>query len=338
MQHSFFWRPEEIDINKDKSDFKNLMPHEKHIFLANLKYQILLDSIQSRSPNLALLPFISIPELEACVLAWTFFESIHARSYTHIIRNVIPNPSEVFDTIVIDPNIVARAKALAQHYDDFIEYGNYYLLLGEGNHVITSNNGKSKVIEITLKQLKKKLVKMLISINILEGIRFYASFACSWAFAENKKMEGNALIIKLICRDENIHLGVTQNIIKYLQKEDADIQEIMKELEDEILEMFDLAVAQEKEWATYLFKNGSILGLNDVILGQFVEYMANRRMKTLGLKQRYETLKNPLSWTDHWITSDKVQVAPQETNITSYIVGGIKMDVTAETFKNFVVE
>lgn len=337
MQHSFFWRPEEIDVNKDRSDFKNLMPHEKHIFLSNLKYQILLDSIQSRSPNIALLPFISIPELEACVIAWTFFESIHARSYTHIIRNVVPNPGEIFDSIVIEPAIVDRARTLAQHYDEFIEYGNFYLLLGEGDHVITSNNGVTRVISISKRELKKKLARMLISINILEGVRFYASFACSWAFAENKKMEGNALIIKLICRDENIHLGVTQNIIKNLPKDDADFIEILKELEEEIYDMFKLAVEQEKEWAKYLFKYGSILGLNDIILGQFVEYMANRRLKTLGLKQIFETTKNPLTWTDHWITSDKVQVAPQETNITSYIVGGIKMDVTPDTFKDFTI-
>jgi ribonucleoside-diphosphate reductase beta chain len=337
MQHGFFWRPEEIDINKDRSDFKNLMPHEKHIFLKNLSYQILLDSVQSRSPNLALLPFISIPELEACVIAWTFFESIHARSYTHIIRNVVANPSEVFDNIVIDPHIVARAKSLTKYYDDFIEYGNYYQLLGEGTHVITSNNGETKVIELKKKELKKKLYLMLIAINILEGVRFYGSFATSWAFAENKKMEGNALIIKQICRDENIHLGITQNVLKFLPREDKDFIEIILECEAEVYVMFDIAVQQEKDFLVYLFKDGSILGLNETIGGSFIEYTANRRMKTLGLKQVYPTVKNPLTWTEHWITSDKVQVAPQETNITSYIVGGVSMDVTPETFKGFEI-
>lgn len=194
-QISFFWRPDEIDVSRDRIDYQGLPENEKHIFISNLKYQVLLDSIQGRSPNIALLPILSIPELEVFTTAWTFFESIHSRSYTHIIRNIVNDPSIVFDNIMDNEEIIKRAKPIAKYYDDLIEYANWYNLLGVGTHMV---NGKQLVID--MKELKKRLFLCLVCINVLEAIRFYVSFACSFAFAERELMEGNAKIIKLIAR------------------------------------------------------------------------------------------------------------------------------------------
>lgn len=196
QQKSFFWTPDEIDVSKDKIDFASLNAIEQHIFTSNLKRQILLDSVQGRGPNLMLLPYASLPELENFIETWSFFEgAIHSRSYTHIIRNVYPNPSEVFDTMLDIPEITACAEDISKYYDDLDDLGSLYQVLGEGTHTV---NGKNIVVDMY--ELKKKLWLCLNSINILEGIRFYVSFACSWAFAENKLMEGNAKIIRLICR------------------------------------------------------------------------------------------------------------------------------------------
>ena len=253
-QISFFWRPEEIDISKDRRDFANLPEHEKHIFISNLKYQTLLDSIQGRSPNVALLPLVSIPELETWIETWSFFETIHSRSYTHIIRNIVTDPSVVFDDIVDNEQILRRAEDIATYYDDLIEYSQYYNLFGEGTHTI---NGKT--ITISLRELKKKLYLCLMCVNVLEAIRFYVSFACSFSFAERELMEGNAKIIKLIARDEALHLTSTQHMLNIMKSgaDDPEMAEIAAELEDESYEIFRKAAEQEKEWAAYLFKDGS---------------------------------------------------------------------------------
>jgi len=325
----FFWRPEEIDVSKDRKDFADLTDHERHIFTSNLKRQILLDSVQGRSPNLAFLPHISIPELEVLVETWSFFETIHSRSYTHIIRNVYSNPSRVFDGMKDIPEIIDCAGDISKYYDDFIEYGQYYSLLGEGTHTV---NGKE--VKITKRELKKKLWLTLNSVNILEGIRFYVSFACSWAFAELKKMEGNAKIIKFIARDENTHLAASQQIIKNLPKEDTEFAEIKEECEEIVTKMFVEAVEQEKKWAHYLFKDGSMIGLNERLLSDYVEWVAAKRMKSVGVSCPYHVSKaNPLPWTEKWIGGGNVQVAPQETEISSYVIGGVKQDVSQDTFK-----
>lgn len=328
----YFWRPEEIDLSKDSKDFKDLTDHERHIFISNLQRQILLDSIQGRSPNVAMLPFVSLPELETLIETWSFFETIHSRSYTYLIQNVFSNPGEVFDEIMKIPKIVDDAKKITKHYDDFIEYGSWFNLLGNGVHTI---NGKT--IELTVTELKRRFYLMMVSINILEGIRFYVSFACSWAFAQQQhRMEGNAKIIKLICRDENLHLGITQNIIKKLPTDDPDFMPIIEECQDIVVQMYKDAVQDEKDWAAYLFKDGSMLGLNEQLLCDYIEFMANRRMKSLGLSMLYKQPNDPLSWTKHWINSEAVQVAPQETEQTSYIVGAIAQDVeNGITFKDF---
>jgi len=325
----FFWRPEEVDVSKDRKDFSELTDNEKHIFTSNLKRQILLDSVQGRSPNLAFLPHTSLPELEVLVETWSFFETIHSRSYTHIIRNVYSNPTLVFDTLTDSKEITDCAEDISKYYDDFIEYAGWYQLLGEGRHMVNS-----KVVEINEYDLKKKLWLCINSVNILEGVRFYVSFACSWAFAELKKMEGNAKIIKFIARDENTHLAASQQIIKNLVKEDADFIKIQEECDEQVKAMFVDAVEQEKAWAKYLFKDGSMIGLNEKLLADYVEWIASKRMKSIGLQCPYQVSKsNPLPWTEKWIGGGNVQVAPQETEISSYVIGGVKQDVNEDTLK-----
>lgn len=326
-QLGFFWRPEEVDVLRDAKDFKDLTEHEQHIFTSNLKRQILLDSVQGRSPNLALLPLVTIPELETWVETWAFSETIHSRSYTHIIRNIYPDPSKVFDEMMDIDEIVKCAQDISKYYDDLIDYSLKYQFLGEGTHSV---NGKE--ITVDKYELKKKLWLALCSVNALEGIRFYVSFACSWAFAELKKMEGNAKIIKLICRDENVHLGSTQTLLKILPQDDPDYVKIKDECQDEVVKMFDEVVEQEKEWAKFLFAGGSMIGLNEKLLSEYVEWIAHKRMTALGLPNNYRGGSNPLPWTSKWIAGADVQVAPQETEITSYVVGGTKQDIDQNTF------
>ena len=323
QQLGFFWRPEEVSLQKDRNDYNLLSDEQKHIFTSNLKYQTLLDSVQGRGPCLAFLPFCSLPELESMLVAWDFSETIHSRSYTYIMKNVYSNPTEVLDTIVQTPEIMKRAETVTEAYDKFIEYSHKYHLMGEGER----------------KELKKLLYLTLVNVNILEGIRFYVSFACSFAFGELKLMEGSAKIISLIARDENLHLAVSQNIINNYRKHenDKEMLQIIKETEQEVYDMYDTAVQQEKEWAQFLFKDGSMIGLNDKLLNQYVEYMANKRMVAIGLKPQYDQPRtnNPLPWTTHWLNSRGLQNAPQETEIESYIVGGIKQDVDTDSFKGF---
>ena len=330
-QLGFFWRPEEDDIYQYAKDFKALTEHEQHIFTSNLKRQILLDSVQGRAPVEAFNPIVSLPELENWIQTWTFSETIHSRSYTHIIRNVYSNPSKVFDELMDIEEIVDCAGDISKYYDDLIELSMYYNLLGVGEHTV---NGKKVVVD--LYELKKLLWLTLMSVNILEGVRFYVSFACSWAFAELKKMEGNAKIIKLIARDENLHLGSTQLLLRTLKKDDPDYIKIAEETKEECIQMFVDAVDQEKEWANYLFKDGSMIGLNAQLLSEYIEHICTKRMRNVDLESPYGSLgSNPLPWTQKWISGAEVQVAPQETEITSYVSGGTKQDVSNDTFKGF---
>ena len=332
-QLSFFWRPEEIDVSKDRMDFADLPDHEQHIFLSNLKYQTLLDSIQGRSPNAVLLPLVSLPELETWIETWSFSETIHSRSYTHIIRNVMNEPGRVFDDIVNNPHIVQRATDIACYYDDLYQASQLYNLYGESEHTI---NGKK--LKITLTELKKKLYLCLVAVNALEAIRFYVSFACSFAFAERKLMEGNAKIIKMIARDEALHLNGTQHMLNLLQsgKDDPEFAEIAQACQDEAIAIFKNAAEQEKAWAKYLFKDGSMIGLNESILVQYVEYITNLRMEAIGMPTVFEGAKtNPIPWINAWLSSDNVQVAPQESEITSYLVGQIDAELADNAFDDF---
>ena len=337
-QLGFFWRPEEVDIYQDAKDFKSLTEHEQHIFTSNLKRQILLDSVQGRAPAESFGSIVSLPELENWIITWTFSETIHSRSYTHIIRNIYSNPSKIFDEMLDIQEIIDCADDISKHYDDLIQMAAWYNLLGEGTFELNQKGmGRESGtdVKIDLYELKKKLWLTLMSVNILEGVRFYVSFACSWAFAELKKMEGNAKIIKLIARDENLHLASTQMMLKLLRKEDPDFEKIALETEQESIKMFVDAVEQEKAWAQYLFKDGSMIGLNTELLSQYIEFIATRRMTNVNLKSPYNIKNNPLPWTQKWISGAEVQVAPQETEITSYVQGGTKQDVSQDTFKGF---
>ena len=334
QQLGYFWRPEEVSLQKDRGDYQTLRPEQKHIYTSNLKYQIMLDSIQGRGPGMAFIPYCSLPELEACMEVWGFMEMIHSRSYTYIIKNVYADPSEVFDKIVTDQRILERASSVTEAYDDFINGAQNW-----GTSKMWSKEFRdSPTAQWEINDIKRKLYRAVANVNILEGIRFYVSFACSFAFGELKLMEGSAKIISLIARDENQHLAITQNILnKWRAGDDPEMKQIMKEEEEWTYKMFDRAVNEEKRWADYLFKDGSMIGLNDKLLQQYVEWIANRRLKSIGLKPQYDipASANPLPWTQHWISSKGLQVAPQETEVESYVVGGIKQDVKKDTFSGF---
>ena len=321
QQLGYFWRPEEVSLQKDRNDYAELRDEQKFIFTSNLKYQTMLDSVQGRGPCLAFLPFVSIPELEGCIVTWDFIETIHSRSYTYIIKNLYSNPNEIFDTIIEDEKIEKRSKSVTQTYDELIQLGYKWHLTPD---------------KVDLQELKKKMYLAMDTVNILEGLRFYVSFACSFAFGELKLLEGSAKIISFIARDESQHLAMSQTVINnWRNGDDKDMMPIMKDCEKEVYKMYDEAVQEEKRWATYLFSQGSMIGLSEKLLHQFVEYMANRRMKAIGLTPVYDQKTNPLPWVDHWLNSRSLQNAPQETEIESYVIGGIKQDVKKDQFKKF---
>jgi ribonucleoside-diphosphate reductase beta chain len=331
-QLSFFWRPEEIDVSKDRSDWQGLSDPEKHIFISNLKYQTLLDSMAARSVNAVLLPLVSLPEIETWVETWAFSETIHSRSYTHILRNLFTDPSEVFDDIMVNPAILKRASSISKYFDDVILTTQLLQSQGEGTYEV---EGKS--IEVNRRKLKERLFLAICSVNALEAIRFYVSFACSFAFAERELLEGNAKIIKLIARDEALHLTGTQHILNNWMNgnDDPEMTEICKELHSEGRQIFLDVVEQEKEWADYLFKDGSMIGLNAQILKQYVEYISNHRMQAIGYDAPFEVKSNPLPWINAYLSSDNVQVAPQESEITSYLVGQVDAAVDVSDFDDF---
>ena len=330
-QLGYFWRPEEVSLQKDRNDYQTLDAGQKHIFTSNLKYQTLLDSVKGRGPAIALLPYCSIPELESCILAWDFMEMIHSRSYTYIMKNLYADPTKEFDTILKTEPIIKRANTVTKNYDQFINYAKKWSL--------GKRNMKKNSIGRNEYELKKRFYKMLISINILEGIRFYVSFACTFGFGELRLMEGSAKIISLIARDESQHLAISQHIIKNYQTKEKDkvMLRVMADCKQEVYDMYAQAVQEEKEWAEYLMKDGSMIGLSATLLGNYVEFIANKRLRGIGLEPLYDisSRTNPLPWTQHWLSSRGLQNAPQETEIESYIIGGIKQDITDETFEEF---
>jgi len=335
---SFFWNPEEINLQKDASDFKALSDHEKHIFTKNIAYQVLLDSVQERGPLYAFLPWCTLPELEASLIWWAAFEQIHSQSYQWILQNLFPDPATIFDTIMDDSNIMTRAGAIIKYYDDFVQYSEQYRVLGPGTHrLITYPEGPhapqtKEDFELSEYELKRKLYLALVSVYALESIRFYVSFACSFAFGQQGKMKGNADIIKLIAKDEAQHVGITVNILRNLMRKegDKDFVKIAKDEEETVYQIFDEVVSQEKEWAAYLFKDGSIVGLNETLLCQYLEYLANKRLRGLGLKSRYDANVNPFGWITTWLSSEDEQVAPQEKEVTSYLVNVLDTNVNEE--------
>ena len=332
-QLSFFWRPEEIDATQMMGEFNSLTENEQHIFISNLKYQTLLDSVQGRSPNVALLPLVSLPELETWVETWSFFETIHSRSYTHIIRNSFTNPADILDDIVKNNYIVARAKDIAKYYDDLILKTQLYQAEGIGNYTINNEN-----ITINLRELKKSLWLCMNSIYALEAIRFYVSFACSFAFGERELLDANARIIKLISRDEALHMSGTQFIINTWKKgeDDPEMAEIIEETQEDGRQIFLDAMQQEIKWADYLFEKGSMLGLNKEILIDYLKYISAQRLEAAGFKIDFNhPSSNPIPWINNWLNSDNVQVAPQEVELTSYLVGQVNSNIDINNFKDF---
>jgi ribonucleoside-diphosphate reductase beta chain len=331
-QLSFFWRPEEVDVSKDRSDWQGLTESEKHIFISNLKYQTLLDSMAARSVNAVLLPLVSLPEVETWVETWAFSETIHSRSYTHILRNLFTEPGDVFDDIIVNPAILKRASSIAKYFDDVIITTQLLQSQGEGVYDV---EGKS--IEVSTRKLKERLFLAVCSVNALEAIRFYVSFACSFAFAERELLEGNAKIIKLIARDEALHLTGTQHMLNLWMsgKDDPEMAEVSKDMRQEGLQIFLDVVDQEKEWAQYLFKDGSMIGLNAEILNQYIEYISNQRLTSIGFSAPFNIKSNPLPWMNAYLVSDNVQVAPQETEISSYLVGQVDSSIEADEFDDF---
>ena len=333
-QLGYFWRPEEVSLQKDRGDYQQLRPEQKHIFTSNLKYQTMLDSVQGRAPGMAFAPYCSLPELEACMNIWQLMEMIHSRSYTYIVKNIYSNPSEVFDTILSDERILERAESVTGAYDTFINYAHEY----DQSNAWKSDMRDHPNSQWTRKDLKRHLYRAVANVNILEGIRFYVSFACSFAFGENKLMEGSAKILSLISRDESQHLVITQQILKkWAEGDDPEMQEIAHEEKPFVKDMFRNTVNEEKAWADYLFKEGSMIGLNARLLNNYVEWIANRRMKAIGFDPIYDQplRNNPLPWTEHWLNSKGQQNAPQETEIESYVIGGIKQDVKGDSFAGF---
>ena len=324
QQKSFFWQPEEVILTRDKRDFNTLTEHEQFIFTSNLKRQIVLDSVQGRAPALAFGPIVSLPEVESWITWWTASEQVHSDSYTHIIKNIYPSASKIFDGIMDIEEVVDCAKDISKYYDGLIFWNNFLAL-----------EQPLKLNGYDFYEHKKAIWLALNAVNALEGIRFYVSFACSWAFAERKLMEGNAKIIKLICRDENLHLASTQALIKLLPKDDEDFARIQEDCADDVRTMFTDVINQEKAWADYLFKDGSMVGLNANVLKEYVDYIADSRMNSIGIKSGIKTKGNPLPWTVDWITSKNVQVTPQQTQITSYVIGGVEQDVDEDTFNGF---
>jgi len=304
-QLGYFWKPDEVDVSKDIKDFRALNEAEQHIFTSNIKRQVMLDSIQGRSPALVLLPICSSTELENWILTWSFMETIHSRSYSYIIQNVYSDPSIVLDDVSSNQYIKECANEISYYYDRLVAV-----------------------------PAKEELIMLLYAIAALEGVRFYVSFACSWAFTEQKKsMEGNAKLIKLIARDENLHLGAVQHMIKILQT-DPSYKKAFEETRQVGIDIFESVAKQEKDWTDYLFRHGAMIGLNTDMLKSYVDWLVSKRLLSLGLPSSYVGT-NPLPWTNKWISGKEVQSAPQETTLVNYIAGDIKQDVNEKTFSGF---
>ncbi|WBM23469.1 ribonucleotide reductase of class Ia [Escherichia phage PNJ-6] len=346
-QLSFFWRPEEVNLMLDSAQFNKLPQFQQDIFTNNLKYQSLLDSIQGRAPSAVLMALISDPSLDTWVATWTFSETIHSRSYTHIMRNLYTDPSKVFDEIVLDEAIMKRAESIGKYYDDVLVKTRHWENQKEFTELAKASIGADLQLERAIKQeaaakrdLMKSLYLCLHVINALEAIRFYVSFACTFNFHKNMEiMEGNAKIMKFIARDEQLHLKGTQYIIRQLQS-GADGDEwvqIAKECEQEAVNIFMEVNRQEKEWAAHLFKDGTCPGINTQSMCAFVDYLTVSRMKQCGLPCPITDAptKHPYPWIREYLNSDLVQAAPQEVEISSYLVAQIDNDVDQNVINSY---
>ncbi|QDK04356.1 ribonucleotide reductase of class Ia (aerobic), beta subunit [Escherichia phage VEc20] len=341
---SFFWRPEEVNLMMDAAQFNKLPQYQQNIFTNNLKYQSLLDSIQGRAPSAVLMSLISDPSLDTWVATWTFSETIHSRSYTHIMRNLYTDPSKVFDEIVLDEAIMKRAESIGRYYDDVLIKTRYWENAKEEYEGILSEGWRKdelgKVVEYAKRELMKSLYLCLHVINALEAIRFYVSFACTFNFHKNMEiMEGNAKIMKFIARDEQLHLKGTQYIIRQLQlgTDGDEWVKIAQECEQEAVDIFMEVNRQEKDWAVHLFKDGDVPGLNTNSMWSFIDYLTVSRMKQCGLPCPITDapVKHPYPWIREYLNSDNVQSAPQEVELSSYLVAQIDNDVDDKVMMSF---
>ena len=346
-QLSFFWRPEEVNLMMDAAQFNKLPQYQQDIFTNNLKYQSLLDSIQGRAPSAVLMSLISDPSLDTWVATWTFSETIHSRSYTHIMRNLYTDPSKVFDEIVLDEAIMKRAESIGRYYDDVLTKTRYWENAKADIEYQKEINADEDVIEDAIehetywkRELMKSLYLCLHVINALEAIRFYVSFACTFNFHKNMEiMEGNAKIMKFIARDEQLHLKGTQYIIRQLQlgTDGDEWVKIAKECEQEAVDIFMEVNRQEKDWAVHLFKDGDVPGLNTNSMWSFIDYLTVSRMKQCGLPCPITDapVKHPYPWIREYLNSDNVQSAPQEVELSSYLVAQIDNDVDDKVMMSF---
>lgn len=344
---SFFWRPEEVNLMMDAAQFNKLPQYQQNIFTNNLKYQSLLDSIQGRAPSAVLMSLISDPSLDTWVATWTFSETIHSRSYTHIMRNLYTDPSKVFDEIVLDKAIMKRAESIGRYYDDVLTKTRYWENAKADIEYQKEINADEDVIEDAIehetywkRELMKSLYLCLHVINALEAIRFYVSFACTFNFHKNMEiMEGNAKIMKFIARDEQLHLKGTQYIIRQLQSgtDGDEWVKIAQECEQEAVDIFMEVNRQEKDWAVHLFKDGDVPGLNTNSMWSFIDYLTVSRMKQCGLPCPITDapVKHPYPWIREYLNSDNVQSAPQEVELSSYLVAQIDNDVDDKVMMSF---
>jgi ribonucleoside-diphosphate reductase beta chain len=307
-QEEFFWWPHEISLQKDRSDYKELTAEERFVFDQNLRFQTLGDSMLSRSIH-SLKEYVTNPELEICMNTWARFEGIHSYSYSYLLNNVHPDATKFFDSIMEDKEIVSRAELIRNNYDK----------------ILGSDDKKDK---------KEKIYDCVLSTNVMEGLVFYVSFACSFYFGYRGKMEGNSKIIKFIQRDEALHFGITQNLLKIFRDEDKEgFTGIAKKSEDKVYAFYEQAVKNEIDWAQYLFSKGALLGLNPDVLGGYTKWLCDNRLRSLGYKKLFNQKENPIAgWLDSYLDSSKVQVAPQETEISAYKIGARDTNITEDTF------
>ncbi len=303
----FFWVPEEISLSKDANDFKEASDAVKHIFTSNLLRQTALDSLQGRGPSQIFTPVVGLPELEALVYNWTFFETnIHSRSYSHIIRNIYNVPKEVFNTIHDTKEIVEMASSVGYYYDRL--------------HMINCRKELGEKFD-EFEHIKAIWLALNAS-YALEAFRFMVSFATSLAMVENKIFIGNGNIISLILQDELLHKGWTAYLINQVVKEDPRFVKAKQECEQEVYQMYLGVIREEKEWADYLFKKGPVIGLNANILKDFVDFTAANALKEIGIKYSYPAPKtNPIPWFNKHSDTSKKQTALQENESTNYIIG-----------------
>lgn len=327
---SFYWRPEEVNLMTDSSQFKTLSATDQRTFTLNLLYQAIMDTVQGSAPAEILGAICSDIGIDTWIQTWTFFETIHSRSYTHIIRNIYSNPSEIFDSIVLDDEIMERAASICHYYDELEKLSVLY----------RADKIRGKATAKQLYELKKAFYLCLHTINALEAIRFFVSFINTFNFFETMKvMEGNAKIMGFIARDENLHHQSTRYIIQRLQSgsEGEEWVKIASECRDEATKIFLLTNEQEKAWSKYVYRDGAPKGLNVELMCSYIDYATVPRMDELGLDHSSITppKRNPFPWLSHFLKASSVQAAPQEVEIKSYLISQIDNDITDAIHRNY---